>query len=77
MSGKAWAIVLDQYNEVTIKVGNSEGVKVIDLANLLPKNSLYYYDAWHYTIKGNEKVSEILAKELIPYFEANRKINKK
>jgi len=66
----AWSI-LDLYNDATKKVGNSEGVFVIDLAKEIPKSSKYFYDFHHFTNDGAEKVAEIIYKHLYPFL-ANR-----
>ena len=54
--------ILEKYNDVLR--ADSSRIKVIDLAALMPKNSLYYYDFIHFTNQGAEKVAEILANEL-------------
>lgn len=54
--------ILERYNDVLRD--DSSRIVVIDLARLMPKNSAYYYDFIHFTRKGAEKVSEILAEEL-------------
>lgn len=64
LNGKTWWEILQKYNKVTLDVGNLTNTKTIDLAKFLPKNSLYFYDFVHFTNKGSEMVSEILAKEL-------------
>jgi len=66
VSGKSWGALFKIYNDVIRKVAKQENIILIDLANLLPVDSKYHYDAWHYTILGNEKVSDILSEELIP-----------
>ena len=60
-----WAI-LELYNGVTKQVGHQNDVHVIDLANQLPKDSAYYYDALHFTPQGAEQVAEIIYAELCP-----------
>ena len=54
--------ILEKYNDVLR--ADSSRIKLIDLAALMPKNSLYYYDFIHFTNQGAEKVAEILANEL-------------
>jgi lysophospholipase L1-like esterase len=61
--------VLGLYNDV-VKSFSSQ-VKVIDLASLMPKSSLYYYDFMHYTNAGCGKIAAILSKELLPYLKAH------
>ncbi len=67
MNGElAWEM-LELYNDITRKVGKEKGVLVIDLAEEMPKKSLYYFDLTHYTATGAEKVAEIISRELQPY----------
>jgi len=54
--------VLELYNNVLRSF--SGNVKVIDLAEKMPKNSLYYYDFIHFTNEGAKKVAEILFTDL-------------
>ncbi len=56
--------VLNKYNAI-VKSFESE-VKVIDLAALMPKNSLYYYDFIHFTNTGCLKVAQILNSQMLP-----------
>jgi lysophospholipase L1-like esterase len=58
---------LELYNDVTRRVGKEENILVIDLAAEMPKNTKYYYDWFHYTNEGSEKVSEIIYNNLYPY----------
>ena len=61
--------ILELYNQTTKNTGREMNCMVIDLANKLPKNSLYFYDVSHYTNEGSEAVSAILFKELSIYLE--------
>ncbi len=54
--------VLEIYNDVTRKVGIEENILVVDLANEMPKSTKYYYDWFHFTNEGAEKVAEIIYK---------------
>ncbi len=56
--------VLDKYNDVVRSF--SKEVKVIDLAALMPKNSIYYYDFMHYTNEGCSKIATIISAQLAP-----------
>ena len=62
-NGSTYWKVLESYNSITRKIANKENIPLIDLANLLPKNSKYYYDGMHFTNTGAEKISTILATE--------------
>jgi hypothetical protein len=56
--------LLQQYNLVTLQVGDERKVAVIDLANLLPKSSKYFYDLTHYNKEGAKAVAELIHREL-------------
>lgn len=56
--------VLSQYNQITIATCTQKQVPVIDLASMLPKSSLYFYDNVHYTNEGAAKIAKILTPEL-------------
>ena len=57
------AEVLEKYNDV-VREFKSTGIHVIDLAQMMPKNSIYYYDFIHFTNEGAKEVSDILYREL-------------
>lgn len=67
MSGYAAWSVLESYNDVTRKVGQEEGVLVIDIAHEMPNDTKYYYDFIHFTTEGAEYVAEIIYGYLCPY----------
>lgn len=54
--------ILDSYNEILRSYATK--IPVIDLADKMPKNSIYFYDFTHYTNIGAVKVAEILHHEL-------------
>lgn len=58
-----WAI-LELYNNITKEVAKEQGIKLIDLAQKLPKDSRYFYDFTHYTNEGAAKVGQIISDEL-------------
>ena len=60
---------LELYNEITRKVGIEENVLVVDLAKEMPKSTKYYYDWFHFTNEGAEKVAEIIYNNLYLYLE--------
>jgi hypothetical protein len=66
INGKLIWEMLEEYNDVVRGLGSEKGVPVIDLARLMPKNSLYFYDMSHFTNAGAEKVAVLLAAELSP-----------
>ena len=55
----AWE-TLKTYNDVSIEVARNLNIEYIDLANLLEKDSKYYWDFIHYSIEGNKKIAEII-----------------
>jgi lysophospholipase L1-like esterase len=55
---------LELYNDVTRKLAHDKGIYLVDLAREMPKSTLYFYDAIHFTVKGCQKVAEILTREL-------------
>jgi lysophospholipase L1-like esterase len=66
INGKLIWEMLEEYNDVVRSIGLERKVPVIDLAHLMPKNSLYFYDMSHFTNAGAEKVAALLAAELSP-----------
>jgi hypothetical protein len=61
--------ILELYNQITKETGKEMNCMVIDLANKLPKNSIYFYDVGHHTNQGAEAISSILFNELSLYFK--------
>ncbi|WP_431214537.1 SGNH/GDSL hydrolase family protein [Puia sp. P3] len=59
MNGKLIWAMLEQYNDVVREVCREKGILLIDLARMMPKNSLYYYDMSHFTNEGARLVAEI------------------
>ena len=62
----AWRL-LERYNEVTRQVGGERGVLVVDLARELPKDSTYFYDFFHFTNPGADRVAAIVYAALRPW----------
>jgi lysophospholipase L1-like esterase len=62
--------VLELYNDVVRSF--STQVKVIDLAAVMPKNTLYYYDFVHYTNAGCSKIAVLLSAELTRFLKTNK-----
>ncbi len=62
--------ILQLYNSVTIQACNERNIPVINLADKMPKQSVYFYDQAHFTKAGARKVAEIVAAELLPYMLA-------
>lgn len=72
----AWRL-LERYNDVTRAVGRERGVPTVDLARALPKDSTFFYDFFHFTNEGADRVAQIAAAELTPWlterFPAHRR----
>jgi lysophospholipase L1-like esterase len=66
--GLSWDI-LETYNDVTRKIGQKENILVIDLAKELPKSSGYFYDFYHFTNEGAQKVGDIIYYHLSQYLK--------
>lgn len=62
---------LERTNDVIRRVGREEKVLVIDLSRELPKSSKYYYDFYHFSNEGNEKIAEIIYRRLCPFLAQN------
>jgi lysophospholipase L1-like esterase len=73
INGKLEWELLELYNEVTREVGAANGVPVIDLARQMPKNSNYYYDYFHFTDEGSQKVAQIIYEDLAPILALKEK----
>jgi lysophospholipase L1-like esterase len=63
----AWKLLDERYNETTRQIGKEKNVKVIDLGRAMPKDSTYFYDFFHFTNEGADKVAEIVSKDLAPW----------
>ncbi|MHA4808552.1 SGNH/GDSL hydrolase family protein [Flavitalea flava] len=59
-NGKLWWTLCEKYNNVTREVAKKENVLLIDLANEMPKTSLYFYDILHFTPEGAKKISALI-----------------
>ena len=58
--------LLDSYNDVTRDVAATLNVSVIDLARLMPKTTLYFYDSMHFNNDGATAVAAFVAAALCP-----------
>jgi GDSL-like Lipase/Acylhydrolase family len=57
--------MLERYNDVVRRMCADRGLPMIDLARLMPKNSLYFYDMSHFTPAGAGEVAGLLAPPMI------------
>jgi hypothetical protein len=62
--------ILEMINDVTREVAKEEKIALIDLAHEMPKRSAYFYDFIHFSNKGSDIVSKIIASELTPFLQA-------
>ena len=62
-------LVLEMYNDITRVLARKERIPLVDLAQKMPKDTLYYYDYMHYTDLGSEKLAKIISEELTSYFK--------
>lgn len=69
LSGALKWDILELFNDVTRKTGKQEGLFVIDLADEMPKSSLYYYDTIHFTNEGAAFCADIIYRRLAPFLE--------
>jgi hypothetical protein len=69
MNGQLLSELLALYNNKLIDVCKMKSTPVINLADIMPKNSLYYYDQTHFTNEGAEKVAAIVAQEMKKIFK--------
>ena len=60
VNGKLLWAMLERYNDVLRRMCVERGLYLIDLARLMPKNSLYYYDMSHFTNQGSAEVAGLL-----------------
>jgi hypothetical protein len=69
INGKQYWERLELYNNETIKVANAANAFAIDLAHMMPKSSLYFYDMSHFNIPGCTKVAQLISSKMEPYLE--------
>ena len=68
-NGKLFWQILELYNDVVRNIAAEHHVGLIDLAREMPKTTEYYYDTFHFTNTGCEKVAEIIYQNLYPLLE--------
>lgn len=68
-NGKVFWQILELYNEVVRNIAAEHHVGLIDLAREMPKRTEYYYDTFHFTNTGCQKVAEIVFQHLYPLLE--------
>lgn len=66
-NGKLLWEILELYNDAVRTTAAQHHVYVIDLAKEMPKNTKYYYDTYHFTNAGCQRVAEIIDQHLVPF----------
>ena len=61
--------MIETFNATMREVAKAENVELIDLAVAIPKDTKYFYDNWHFTDAGVEKLTTVIASELLPYMK--------
>lgn len=56
--------IQELYNDALRELAASEGLLLIDLAVILPKDDAYFYDQVHFNLQGEKKVAEIVAEAI-------------
>ena len=56
--------ILEMYNTITREISAEQGILLIDLAELMPKDSTYYYDFVHFSNAGAARVADIVFEKL-------------
>lgn len=65
--GKTMWKLLELYNGVMRETARQHHVLVIDLAREMPKSTEYYYDTYHFTNAGCQRVAAIIDNHLEPF----------
>lgn len=65
VNGRLLWEMLEQYNDVMRRMCKERSLPMIDLAQLMPKNSRYFYDMSHFTNAGAAEVAVLLAPPMI------------
>ncbi|HIJ77969.1 MAG: SGNH/GDSL hydrolase family protein [Desulfobulbaceae bacterium] len=68
-SSEVLGVIIDRYNDALLELCKENGVPVIDLARMLPKDISVFYDDCHFNISGSKKVADVLS----DYFVSNLK----
>lgn len=60
--------IIGAYNQALIEVCIEKKVPYLDIASILPRDDSVFYDDCHFNIRGCEKLSEILFKEVVKLY---------
>jgi len=65
INGEIYWNMLELYNTCLKDVCSQHNIKCIDLANMLPKRTDYYYDYFHFTNEGSAAVADIVKQQIL------------
>jgi lysophospholipase L1-like esterase len=71
INGETGWRILESYNDVTRNVAEEAGLPLIDLAQIMPKSTKYFYDIIHFTDAGAKIVASIVYDNLCPILRDN------
>ncbi len=60
-SPRSLSAAMNAFNDVTRRVASTEGVPLVDLAEVVPRELVNFVDDVHYTTQGSRLVAEIIA----------------
>jgi lysophospholipase L1-like esterase len=69
-NGELYWKKIEVYNDALRTYATSKNIALVDLAREMPKNSLYFYDAMHFTKEGCKQVAQILFLHLSELFSS-------
>jgi len=72
-NGDTYWSMLELYNQALKSICLQNNCHVIDLADSMPKNTVYYYDYFHFTKQGSKMVADIILQQLPKIIQKERK----
>ena len=72
VSAQEFKEIYDKFNEATVQVGRRNGVLVIDLARLIPREAKYLYDVVHLNTAGSRLAAQIISEQLLPLAKSKK-----
>lgn len=72
VSAQEFQEIYDKFNEATVQVGRRNGVLVIDLARLIPREPKYLYDVVHLNTAGSRLAAQIISEQLLPLAKSKK-----
>jgi len=61
------------FNDIIRKVASDNEIPLIDLENIVPQDSTYFYDQVHFNDKGSRLVASIISEHLINIINTSEK----